>query len=357
MAYHPPEQLLEVAAKVAQGQEPTSTVRIFLSWFWGAQRRGSFIKQVMREALATTKLRTIPDFDETYIDGTIKFVSATEELPQSKTDASTGEIKVSLQDSMVMVDSVSSKTKVDPSYRIARLKSAHTVPLHLGPDATVSEAITLMMKHDFSQLPVIVGERTVKGLISWKSLGKRLAMDRKCGLVKDAMEPVHVIDLDTSLFDAIPLIAKHDCVLVRDSNNKICGVMTPFDVSQTFVELGEAFLLLGEIENLIRDMIDGRFPKAELEEARDPLDADRPLNDVSDLNFGGYVRLLQKPEAWEKLQTKLDRATFVRYLESVRIIRNNTMHFDPDGIEDTELQELRELARLLKQVKELNDGG
>jgi hypothetical protein len=104
----------------------------------------------MREALATTKLRTIPDFDETYIDGTIKFVSATEELPQSKTDASTGEIKVSLQDSMVMVDSVSSKTKVDPSYRIARLKSAHTVPLHLGPDATVSEAITLMMKHDFS---------------------------------------------------------------------------------------------------------------------------------------------------------------------------------------------------------------
>jgi predicted transcriptional regulator len=355
MAPHIPEQLQEIAAKVAQGQEPTTTVRIFLSWFWSAQRRGSFIKQVMREALAATKLRTIPDFDETYIDGTIKFVSATQESLPAKADGDTGEIKVSVQDSMVMVDSVSSKAKVDPSYRIARLKSAHTVPLSLGPDATIGEAITVMMKHEYSQLPVIVGERTVKGVISWKSLGKRLAMDKKCCLVRDAMESVHVIELDTSLFDAIPLIAKHDCVLVRDSNNKVCGIMTPFDVSQTFVELGEAFLLLGEIENLIRDMIDGRFSKGELEEARDPLDADRPLNDVSDLNFGGYVRLLQKPEAWEKLQTKLDRGIFVGYLEKVRIIRNNTMHFDPDGIEDTELQELREFARLLKQVKELHD--
>jgi CBS domain len=223
----------------------------------------------------------------------------------------------------------------------------------VGTEATVSEAITLMMKHEFSQLPVMVGERSVKGLISWKSLGKRLAMEKKCGLVRDAMEPVHVVDLDTSLFDAIPLIARYDCVLVRDADNKICGVMTPFDVSQTFVELGEAFLLLGEIENLIRDMIGDRFSKVELESARDPLDAGRPLKDVSDLNFGGYVRLLQNPAAWEKLQTKLDRATFVGYLEGVRIIRNNTMHFDPDGIEDTELQELRELARLLKQVKEL----
>jgi CBS domain-containing protein len=354
MAPYIPVELQEVATKVEQGQRPTTTVRIFLSWFWHAQRRGSWIKQVMREALAATKLRTIPDFDETYIDGPIVFASTMQEPAPAKTDGNATEVKVSVQDTMVMVDSVSAKTKVDPSYRIARLKSAHTVPLSLGPDASVGEAITLMMKHDFSQLPVIVGERTVKGLISWKSLGKRLAMGRTCAFVRDAMEPVHVIDLDTSLFEAIPLIAKYDCVLVRDSNNKVCGVMTPFDVSQTFVELGEAFLLLGEIENLIRDMIDGRFSKEELEAARDPLDADRPLNDVSDLNFGGYVRLLQKPEAWDKLQTKLDRGTFVGYLEGVRIVRNNTMHFDPDGIEDSELQELREFARLLKQVKELH---
>ena len=184
-----------------------------------------------------------PDFDETYIDGAITFVPA-EQAQAVEPEGKAGEIKVSVQDSFVVTDSASAKIKVDPSYRIARLKSAHTIPRSLGPDATVSEAITLMMKHDFSQLPVIVGERTAKGLMSWKALGKRLAMEKKCVLVRDAMEPVHVIDLDTSLFDAIPLIAKYDCVLVRDAGNKICGIMTPFDVSLTFVELGEAFLLL-----------------------------------------------------------------------------------------------------------------
>ena len=177
-----PEELQEVAVKVAQGQEPNSTVRTFLSWFWGAQRRGSFIKSVMRTALSATKLRTLPDFDETYIDGVIKFVSAMPEAPASSNNGSAGEIALQVTDTMVMVDSASAQAKVDPSYRIARLKSAHTVPLSVGPDASIAEAITLMMKREFTQLPVIIGERTVKGLFSWRSLGMRLAMDRKCDL-------------------------------------------------------------------------------------------------------------------------------------------------------------------------------
>ena len=49
------------------------------------------------------------------------------------------------------------------------------------------------------------------------------------------MVPVHVIELDTSLFEAVALIAKHDCVLVKDEANKTCGVMTSYDVSETFV--------------------------------------------------------------------------------------------------------------------------
>jgi len=348
-----PDELKEIAARVAQGQKPTATVRVFISWFWGSKRRGSFIVQIIRDALAATNLITAPDFDATYLDGTISFVPATDNPPAPKVTETGGEVKVAAEELMVMLDSALTTVKVDPSYRVARLKSAHTTPLSVSPDATIGEAIILMMKFEYSQLPAMIGERTVRGVISWKSLGKRLAMGKQCTLVRDAMEVVHVIDLDTSLFDAIPLIAKHDCVLVRDDNNKVCGIMTPFDVGHTFVELGEPFLLLGEIENHVREMIDGRFSKAELEEARDPLDAGRPINDVSDLNFGGYVHLLQKPEAWDKLQIKLDRATFINYLERVRLIRNNTMHFDPDGIEDSELQELREFSNLLKQIKRL----
>ena len=305
----------------------------------------------IRQALAAMNLQTIPDFEATYLDGDIRSVKAERTIALNVTEPQ-DVMKAEVSDSMVLVDSAT-VAKVDPSYRVSRLKSAHSVPLSISPDAFISEAITLMMRHDYSQLPVMIGERTVKGGISWKSLGKRLVMDKKCKCVKEAMEPIHVIDLDTSLFEAIPLIARHDCVLVRDTDNKICGIITSADVSQTFVELAEPFLLLGEIENLIRDMIGDKFSKEELEAARDLLDAERSINDVSDLTFGGYVRLLQEPEAWDKLDSKLDRTTFICYLEKVRVIRNDTMHFDPDGIELSELQELREFAGLLKQVKQL----
>jgi CBS domain-containing protein len=349
-----PQELLEIAQKVKLGQTPTCSVRSLLSWFWGAKRRGSFIVLAIRTALWETHLTTVPDFDATYLDGMVTFLPAA--AASVEVTVQGAEIKTSAGDPMVMVDSVTTAVKVDPSYRVARLKSAHTTPISVKPDNTVSEAITLMMKHDFSQLPVISGERTVKGLISWKSLGKRLAMDKKCNLVREAMEQVHVIDLDTSLFEGIPLIATHDCVLVRDASTKVCGIMTSFDISETFVELAEPFLLLGEIENLIRDMMEGRFSKEELEKGRDPLDAGRTIEIVSDLNFGGYLRLMQDSGSWEKLQTKLDRQTFVGYLERVRIIRNDTMHFDPDGIDDSDLKELREFANLLKQVKHLETG-
>lgn len=353
MSYVPP-QLTEMVDKVKQGHQPASSVREFISWFWGSKRRGSFTVYLIRQALADVGLKTMPDFDATYLDADIKFVAA---------DAHTGaqpqpaEIGLIVDDAMVMMDSVSVGARVDPSYRVARLKSAHTMPVAVAPDTSVAEAVTIMMKQDFSQLPVISGERTVKGLISWKSLGKRLAMSKKCSAVREAMEPVHIIDLDTSLFEAVALIAKHDSVLVRDEAGRVCGIMTAYDVSHTFAELGEPFLLLGEIENLVRDMMDGRFTKEDLEKGRDPLDGTRPILRVSDLNFGGYVRILQDSSSWEKVRTNLDRGTFISYLERVREIRNETMHFDPDGIDDKDLTELREFAELLKQVKEIAAAG
>jgi CBS domain-containing protein len=306
---------------------------------------------VIRVALAEVKLTTSPDFDATYLDGTITFVPAVARAAAGTQVSTTG---VSAGDGMVVVDSASSSARVDPSYRVARLRSARTAPVAVTPDTTIAQAVTTMMKHDFSQLPIISGERTVKGVISWKSLGKRLAMGKKCDIVRDAMEPVHVVELETSLFEAVALIAKSDCVLVKDETNKICGIITSYDVSETFVELGEPFLLLGEIENLIRDMMDGRFTKDELEKGRDPLDGARPISKVTDLNFGGYVRILQDPATWAKVATNLDRGTFVAYLERVREIRNDTMHFDPDGVDKDDLKELRDFAGLLKQVKQLS---
>ena len=102
-------------------------------------------------------------------------------------------------------------------------------------------------------------------------------------------------------------------------------------LSLQFAQLGEPFLLLGQIENQIRNLISDKYTAAELAAVRDPADSEREIEDVADLTLGEYIQLLENPKRWEKLTLKIDRRTFVEELKRVGRVRNDVMHFDPDG--------------------------
>jgi hypothetical protein len=72
-----------------------------------------------------------------------------------------------------------------------------------------------MLKGDFSQLPVMPGEREVKGMITWRSIGARLAPGAQCNCVRDCREQHREVNANLSLFHAIPEIVQHGYVLVR----------------------------------------------------------------------------------------------------------------------------------------------
>src|SRR5262245_47875706 len=69
------------------------------------------------------------------------------------------------------VQIVSSTAFADPTFRVSKLAAANRAPVSLQPDSTITEAVTLMMANDFSQLPVFSGDRNVKGAVSWRSIG------------------------------------------------------------------------------------------------------------------------------------------------------------------------------------------
>ncbi len=110
---------------------------------------------------------------------------------------------------------------------------------------------------------------------------------------------------------------------------------------------------MGQVESHIRELIAGKFTKKELKEARDPADADREVEDVADLTLGEYLRLLQEPKRWGKLGIKLDREKFTAELDAVRDIRNDVMHFDPDGVGDEALATLRRFGLFLQRLRKL----
>jgi len=52
---------------------------------------------------------------------------------------------------------------------------------------------------------------------------------------------------------------------------------------------------------------------------------------------------IKEEKRWKKLRLEIDRVAFVSHLHKVREIRNDVMHFDPEGLEDADLDTLREL--------------
>jgi len=343
-----PKDMKQAVADLKEGRTPKFTVRQLLGWY-GWERRGKWIVKIIRRDLAKNDVETSPDFESVYIDATVSLRQVVKSAIESggkggagvvtKSDTSAGE--------------GASTTRIDPAHRISRLKAAITKPIRVAPTETVDKAVTLMLLHDFSQLPIMTSERDVKGMISWRSLGRKLALGKKCETVQDCSEPHHVVPASASMFDVIVIIAQHDVVLVRDDVNIISGIVTAADVNDQFRALAEPFLLLGDIETSLRHFIEGRFNPSDLVSAKDPDDPEREVESAGDLTFGEYLRLLEKPANWSKLRLGLDRKSFISELDNIRQIRNDVMHFDPDGIDDAALESLRRFAKCLDQLQSM----
>jgi predicted transcriptional regulator len=214
-----------------------------------------------------------------------------------------------------------------------------------------------MLSHNFSQLPVMQGDRDVKGVITWEGIGARLALGKRGKEVREFMSSAQIVTSDKSLFVAVEMIAQHQYVLVQKPDRTISGIITSTDLSRQFQQLTEPFLLLGEVEQHVRKLIVGRFTPEQLKNACDPDDGGRIIETVADLTIGEYVRLLENPQNREKLRVQIDRALFIEQLQNLRRIRNEVMHFDPDPPSTEDLASLRRFVGFMQSLGELDAFG
>jgi CBS domain-containing protein len=328
-----PEALRRLVETVRQNGGPTQSTPRALIEAYGARRRGRWINAEIKAMLQKLGVATTPDFETSFIDGEIEIAVSPH---QEKAVDGLGSQPPGTE--LLTGGSVS-----DPVWRIRMLGAANTPPV--SAKRTVSKAVTMMLLNDFSQLPVLSTEKQ----ISWRSIGRAAALGRSCDFVRDCMEDAVTTSSETPLLEAIALIAKHETVLVKDKG-KIVGLVTTSDLSLAFKVLAEPFLLLEEIEKHLRRLIDGRFTRETIEAAKNEADADRSIADVADLTFGEYVRLLENAANWQNLCLPLDRACICAKLRAVRDIRNEVMHFSPDGVPPDALELLREMVKFLQHL-------
>lgn len=386
-----PREIGRAADKLKAGRRWVKriTVRELLAMF-KAERRGTSKVQEIRAALDHLGLKTDPDFESAWIDSLVRIqlkdpdqiVSKVDEIDEGNESPSVESEEVDeaypaelesapvvntavIEEHPTIVPippptegvveiAVSEPTRTDPTFRIGNFPAANKKLITVGPDDPLNKAITRMLQYDFSQLPIMQGERDVKGVVSWRSVGARYAMGVKCETAKDARDDAQVIDANGTLFDAIGTIVKHGYVLVRNQRDRrVTGIVTASDLSLQFQQLTEPFILLREIELHIRRLLQGKITKADLDSYLSPEVPGRHPNSVADLTFGEYIRLFQHPAIWTKLALNIDRVCLIDELEKVREIRNDVMHFDPDPMTQKQLDILKDAAKFMQQLFEL----
>ena len=293
---------------------------------FGFMRRKKWFVSHVRNKIDELDLVMNPDFGNVHIDTRISI--------QWESDS----------------DSLVTDQKSDPTPRIGLLEAANKEPTFVNPSDNIRVATTLMQLHDYSQLPVVTSRHSLKGIISWKSIGARLSHGNGCELVEDCMETANEIPITTPMFDAINTIVEHGYVLVRDDRNAITGIITASDLSSQFKTMTGPFILIGEIEEHLRRLIHRKFT---LEKLKNSASDDPGLADITgaaDLTFGNYCRLLQNPDNWRNLNLNIDRAAFTKRLDRVRYIRNDVMHFNPEGLDDSDTMELLDMARFFQNL-------
>ncbi|WP_177241586.1 CBS domain-containing protein [Stigmatella aurantiaca] len=343
-------------AMLSRGDAPSTTGRELLTLF-GVKRRGWRVVARIRDELSARSLVTEPDFDEVWVDVPLlvkraQSASATATPQPQALTQSAGPVAAGPGEAGAapLSQQPPKQQAPDPIRRIRLLRAANKPVVSVPPSTSLNAAMTTMMLHDFSQLPVIQNDRDCKGAVTWQSIATATALGKACNTVNDCMVPAEEVAWNASLLEAIQKVVASGFALVRGPDRRFQGIVTVVDLSLQFRALSEPFLLLEQIENLLRSLIRERFSVEEIRKAKHEADTSRKVDDVSDLTFGEYVNLLEPREAWPNLKVSFERESFIEKLKEVRDLRNDIMHFDPDPLEDDDLVLLRNFAAFLEMV-------
>ncbi|WP_312894060.1 restriction system modified-DNA reader domain-containing protein [Nocardiopsis metallicus] len=310
---------LKQARARADEHAPESVPVQELIGLWGATRRGQGLMQLIEVDLANHGLTTRPGLMEARPGDAIKLVHTLE-----------------------------GHDHLSPT--VGALPSARVKVQTVRENAGVQEALTIMLLKDYSQVPVLSKNKSgvLRGVVTWKSLARAMNVDPRCSL-RQATEPCDPVESHRELLDVIPEIQDRGFVLVNGEDGRISGIVTTTDVAQRYSDAAIPFLLIGVIDTLLRRTIAENVPMALINKLCAASEQGRPeLKSVNNLTMGDYKRVLESPEAWERLGWPLDRAAFIKQLDAIVTIRNDVMHFNPDPLPEGCVVQLKSMIALVR---------
>lgn len=351
------EYLKDIKTKLQHGTRQWKRGDKILAAYGFVRRRQTFVDQINAELEALGLEAVPPITTEIALDGYTAFrlkgspgaesVTVSGVPAAAEAGAMPAEIVAEEKAELAEPPKVDASNPADLSVTVRNLDCATKSPLMANPADDLASALTKMQLHDYSQLVVGTGERSIKGVISYRSIANQ-QLHGTPKKVADCIESVPEVTLDEPLLDVVARFQRHDCVLVFDETKKLSGIVTPADIAREFHGMTAPFLVIGEVETHLRWLIDRALDlsKVTFSAAPPPAAGELPSK-ASDLTMGELERILENPEYWSKVGMTYDRVEFCKALGDMRKLRNETMHFG-DPLSQDELAKLRNFADALR---------
>jgi hypothetical protein len=207
------------------------------------------------------------------------------------------------------------------------------------PGTSVREALALMRHYGFSQLPVMEGELVVgvfshRSFASWAAEQGSMTLDRLD--VDDCLEDFEFVRATAELESMFKYLDRDGAVLVGDPD-RLIAVATPTDLIQYLYGVTHPFVLIQEIELVLRGLVRAVVTKGQLAAyiRRAILNKYRNAEEnvpteLVDLTFAELVQTVTHGTNYADAFCKVlgrNRESARGYLSPVANIRNDVFHF------------------------------
>jgi len=231
-------------------------------------------------------------------------------------------------------------------HRINRVIPQDQSILSIPPNCRVRDAVAVMVKHGYSQVPV-VHNGEVLGVFSYRSFTKEAAnvtlrelTHQKCALgdlpvdeFLEQFEFARVTEEMSRVFDAMD----RDNAVLIGSPGRLIGILTPMDFLRYLYQVASPFVMVSEIELALRALIEIALDKDKeriAEAAKRCLSSgyggeDKVPTLLEDMTFYDYQSLVSHGENWTCFEPLFGgtRTRTRAKLKEVGAIRNDLFHF------------------------------
>lgn len=294
----------------------------------GNSRRGKYVNHEINEQLKARGLVCQPAVETADYYGTVVVSDPRDGLP---TPAAVASLPIS----------------------VFRRESATSL-IACGPDMPAKKVQALMISHDYSQLPVLSGDKkSLYGVVTWKSIAQHRG-NRDTATSTDIMGPrSHVASSSDDFLELVETIISQEYVLYRTPDGCVDGIVTASDLANAFNGTAGIYIQLQELENRLRILLD-RSSIPTLKKHLDPKRrAMKSFRGATDMTFGEYLQALADTDIWQASGIDLDQQFCLKLFDAVRDVRNGVMHFRPGVEGDSVMEQDDERATVMRALRVL----